>query len=657
MSAIAGIVKGNGIRGILNYDLKKAGARIVAGNLIGTTTRGLAREFGTVRSLRPDLNRPVRHPWLSFSEDDRHRFDADPSLSGKIARRWMEEVVFAVAPPNDDGTPGECPFIVVEHPLHDPKKDKRRNPATAKLNLHIPHLAITWAGKRIPDSHDYHRSFQAMREIEKEFGLSPLELREDRTKLSRSEIEMERSQGTESTRRTIHEAIKAALEAKPASLEAFCTALQKKGIGTSFNLQGTGRLAGASFSFGELNFKASQIAKNCSWPHLMKQISYDEIRDLDAVRQRAATATATTRDSACVEHEHTAADAGATAQPNPQEPRSLGSEDQPALGDDAGESAGSARRHGTSGADHGRSGNPAETGGRSEPSIRRDPIFDRGHGHAPAPGAATSAGKANEPDSDRTGNCPAGDGVADRGNSSNRSPTPARASHGIVSARATEPPAAIHHERTSSARGEVGTNGLGARVETLGENVDSVGVDQRIDHRVDKLDAHPTVRPQSETDGGANPPNPGAHHRPSHEEPAAEQPQGDLRYGEIFAAAARHLATLGGELAELWFFDPKTSVWQMLEEVVGSITNELLARLQRMQVLGWEVRVRAVGSTGERALLAGFGGQVPQTRPVPAMLIGISATPMTADPVMPKAPASRTDRRDRDALGEADPSP
>lgn len=140
MSAIAGTSKGSGARGALNYNLEKEGASVIAGNLMGTTSRELAMEFGIVRAKRPNYKRCVRNTWLSISQEDRQKFETNPKLAGKLAKRYMEESVKKYAPANADGTPGECPWVAILHPRHDKKKDKRKNPLAASTDRLQPWL-------------------------------------------------------------------------------------------------------------------------------------------------------------------------------------------------------------------------------------------------------------------------------------------------------------------------------------------------------------------------------------------------------------------------------------------------------------------------------------------------------------------------------------
>ena len=68
---IGKIIKGNGFRGALEYDLGKDGGRLIASNMAGTTPRELAMEFGAVRRVRPNLRKAVLHVSLAACPGDR----------------------------------------------------------------------------------------------------------------------------------------------------------------------------------------------------------------------------------------------------------------------------------------------------------------------------------------------------------------------------------------------------------------------------------------------------------------------------------------------------------------------------------------------------------------------------------------------------------
>jgi hypothetical protein len=72
---IAKAVKGKGFRGALEYDLSKEQGRLIDTNLEGAVPRELAREFGAIRKLRPNLSRAVLHVSLAAAPGEHLRDD------------------------------------------------------------------------------------------------------------------------------------------------------------------------------------------------------------------------------------------------------------------------------------------------------------------------------------------------------------------------------------------------------------------------------------------------------------------------------------------------------------------------------------------------------------------------------------------------------
>ncbi len=88
------IIKGRSFRGLLDWLASRPGAEIVGGNMEGANPRELAREFGFVRQLRPQLGRAVLHLPL--------RLPAEEALTREewcaVAERVLAGLGFADTP-------------------------------------------------------------------------------------------------------------------------------------------------------------------------------------------------------------------------------------------------------------------------------------------------------------------------------------------------------------------------------------------------------------------------------------------------------------------------------------------------------------------------------------------------------------------------------
>jgi len=142
------IITGRGFRGVLDYvfkesaELKHEEARIVGSNMGGTTPRDLAREFGVVRRLNPDLTRAVHHCPLSLPVGERLS-DAEWAA---FARDYLDRMGF-----------GNAPYVVVAH---------------AENHVHIVASRIGFDGHTVSDANDRPRSNRVVHELEREYGLS-----------------------------------------------------------------------------------------------------------------------------------------------------------------------------------------------------------------------------------------------------------------------------------------------------------------------------------------------------------------------------------------------------------------------------------------------------------------------------------------------------
>src|SRR5690554_3334880 len=95
MKGMQKIVHGTGFRGVLNYVAERdsPGAepgRLIGGNVSGTTPRELATEFGAIRQLRPDIEKPVWHQSLRLPKGDR----LDDDEWARFADDYMERMGF-----------------------------------------------------------------------------------------------------------------------------------------------------------------------------------------------------------------------------------------------------------------------------------------------------------------------------------------------------------------------------------------------------------------------------------------------------------------------------------------------------------------------------------------------------------------------------------
>ncbi len=161
------------------------------------------------------------------------------------------------------------PYLVVEH--HDKEYE----------HFHIVAGRIRDDGTVVSDSKIALRTIQAAKELEKEFGLEPVEFRQNsdrRTK--RGEYKLMERTGELSTIAEAKLVIDETLKDKP-QMKEFVENLQNSGFQVRPNIsEKTGKMSGFSFKKNEIMFKSSAIAKDYSFQNLQKNgLDYDQGRD------------------------------------------------------------------------------------------------------------------------------------------------------------------------------------------------------------------------------------------------------------------------------------------------------------------------------------------------------------------------------------------
>lgn len=239
--------------------------RIIGGNLSGQTPRQLAREFGLVRELRPDIEKPVHHVSISAGKNDRLGVEQWQ----EIAAEYIEKMNFQ-----------NSPHIVIQHR------------GTERDHIHIVASRVDEDGQVVSEWRSKQRAEKVMRAVEEKYNLQRLPMSREvmRAAPSRAETEVFERTGKLSAKMSIQGHVERALRAQPTATE-FIENLERVGVEVIPNLQGTGRVCGITFRQGEELMKGSDIGRGCSWGALQKRgLSYDPQRDgptVEAAWQRA----------------------------------------------------------------------------------------------------------------------------------------------------------------------------------------------------------------------------------------------------------------------------------------------------------------------------------------------------------------------------------
>ena len=251
----AKISKGAGFRGVVNYLLDKERGEIIGGNMAATTQAGLSAEFGAVRTMRPDIAKPVWHVSLSLPPGD--------SLT---AEQWREVAADFLRKMNAK----DNQYCIVQH------RDK------AHQHIHIVLNRVTTDGGVWYADRDVYRAIEATRQLEAEKDyLRPTSDRDYTDKKFRAtkREDARRAKGQDIPRQQVHDAIRRVIDTAPRKLttKEFIEALRKEGIEARPNIASTGRVNGFSFSHGDDKYTGSKVG--AKWAQLQKEIDYQPSRD------------------------------------------------------------------------------------------------------------------------------------------------------------------------------------------------------------------------------------------------------------------------------------------------------------------------------------------------------------------------------------------
>lgn len=265
MKGMQKIRRGKGFGGAVRYCLLRKKSQppgeLIGGNMAGITAEELTREFGEVRRLRPDIEKPVWHNSL--------RLPADEVISRgklvKVADDYMHRMGF--------------------NPTH-----QRIYVLHADENcVHIVANRVSAEGEIYLGRNENLKSTRHIQALEKEHGLQitkgpEIDLATGKIKmpaeasLKKGEIEKAVETGEEPIRQQLQRLIDEATVGFPSATE-FAERLEAAGVTVRANVASTGKMNGFSFALGEVAFKASQLGAHYKWGKLQERVRYEQDRD------------------------------------------------------------------------------------------------------------------------------------------------------------------------------------------------------------------------------------------------------------------------------------------------------------------------------------------------------------------------------------------
>lgn len=259
---IAKAVKGKGFRGALDYDLNQEKGQILDTNMAGESARELAKEFGEIRKLRPNLNKAVLHVSLSAAIGD--------ELTNEQWREIGHKYLDGMGLDNNQ-------FVITRHT------------DTEHQHIHILANRIQSNGEVTSDSQDYKRQEAIMRQLEQDYSLQQVAPSRDAERKAPTKGEIEQSIRTAqpSTRQQLQQFCDgAAKDCK--NFTDYVERLEAVGVELVPVVQLEGqKLSGLSYRLDGVMMKGSDLGKGYSPAGLTKKgVTYDKNRDFETVRSR-----------------------------------------------------------------------------------------------------------------------------------------------------------------------------------------------------------------------------------------------------------------------------------------------------------------------------------------------------------------------------------
>jgi hypothetical protein len=237
---MAKIVQGRGFKGVINYVLDKANARLLYADGVRLKDKAsIIHSFITQSKANPEITKPVAHISLDFSIQDRAQL-TDKVMVG-IALEYLDKMGYQ-----------NTQFIIARH--HD----------TDHPHIHLVINRINNDGKRISDKNERFRSTQVCMELTKKYGLYIAK--------GKDNVKRHRLKEPDKTKYEIYDAIKAVLP-KCRNWQELAVELKRQGITTDFRKNGsTDKIQGIYFGKGNYTFNGSQIDCSCSYSKIDFQL-------------------------------------------------------------------------------------------------------------------------------------------------------------------------------------------------------------------------------------------------------------------------------------------------------------------------------------------------------------------------------------------------
>ena len=293
-------IKGKSFSGCVKYVMNQSGAEMLDTNMSGRNPREIVAEFQFGRLLNPNVKSIVFHASMSAAPGEELSNDTWKDF----ARDYLKGMGF------DDNQ-----YIVVRH--HEPEDEGKHDHA----HVHIVASRVKLTGQCVNASWDYIRSNNLMKELEQKYDLVPtphhLSNQKEQHNPTKGEIrvlyqqqqefdEGKRSEPPQPSARMKLQALIDELTQKPTTMTDLIDKLQSTGVEVRIKQTRNNVIQGISFAHPdwEHGFKGSDLGKHYSWAGLQthKCVSYDPVRDADAIATSAINSRTSTNKKIAAKH-------------------------------------------------------------------------------------------------------------------------------------------------------------------------------------------------------------------------------------------------------------------------------------------------------------------------------------------------------------------
>ena len=239
---MAKIVKGSGVRGIVDYilDKKKQATLIDCQGVLFNDNDTIARSFIAQSRLNPRIDKFIGHISLSFSKQDLPRLTDE--LMIQISREYMEKMGIR-----------DTQYIIGRH------YDKEHP------HVHIAFNRVDNNGRTISDRNDRYRSERICKELTRKYGLYFANGKE--------QVKTHRLKEPDKTRYEIYQVLKREV-ARSSDWTTLLKRLKAEGIDVRFKYKGnTNEVQGIVFTKNSYHFNGSKIDRCFSYSKIDKALN------------------------------------------------------------------------------------------------------------------------------------------------------------------------------------------------------------------------------------------------------------------------------------------------------------------------------------------------------------------------------------------------